>query len=127
MVKCFDYIFFRFTVSVRIRNIRAKTIERKLVFQHLIRLGFFHYVRNLIILLKNNFNLKAISKILGHAKEIVTADIYINNQDIIADGVTELKDYLKEVLPEDAENYIKEEKVYDHSDFDVTEAFKNSM
>lgn len=79
------------------------------------------------LLLKNNFNLKAISKILGHAKEIVTADIYINNQDIIADGVTELKDYLKEVLPEDAENYIKEEKMYDHSDFDVTEAFKNLM
>lgn len=78
-------------------------------------------------MLKNNFNLKAISKILGHAKEIVTADIYINNQDIIVDGVTELKDYLKDVLPEDVENYIKEEKMYDHSDFDVTEAFENLM
>ena len=46
------------------------------------------------LLLKNDFNLKAISKALGHAKEIVTADNYINNQENIADGVGELKNYI---------------------------------
>ena len=34
------------------------------------------------LLLKNEFNLKAISKILGHAKEIVTADNYIDMQGV---------------------------------------------
>ena len=40
------------------------------------------------LLLKNEFNLKAIPKMLGHAKEIVTADNYIDNHEIIADGVS---------------------------------------
>lgn len=32
------------------------------------------------LLMKNDFNLKANSKILGHAKEIVTADIYVDKR-----------------------------------------------
>lgn len=75
------------------------------------------------LLLKNDFNLKAISKTLGHAKEIVTADNYINNQEIIADGVGELKNYMSDVLPEETDGYQKENKLYDHSDFDVEKAF----
>ena len=77
------------------------------------------------LLLKNDFNLKAISKTLGHSKEIVTADNYINNQEIIADGVGELKDYMEEVLPEDTSGFLKEKKLYDHSDFDAEQVFSN--
>jgi site-specific recombinase XerD len=75
------------------------------------------------LLLKNDFNLKAISKTLGHAKEIVTADNYINNQEIIADGVGELKNYISDVLPEETSGCQKENKVYDHSDFKVEKVF----
>ena len=75
------------------------------------------------LLLKNDFNLKVISKTLGHAKEIVTADNYINNQEIIADGVGELKNYICDVLPEETSGCQKESKVYDHSDFKVEKVF----
>lgn len=75
------------------------------------------------LLMKNDFNLKAISKILGHAKEIVTADIYVDNREIIADGVVELKEYMEEVIPEKPVNFNETEKVFDHSDVDITAVF----
>lgn len=55
----------------------------------------------------------------------MTADIYINNREIIADGTGELKDYMEEVIPEKSKNYNEKEKVSDYSDFDVTAAFDN--
>lgn len=76
------------------------------------------------LLLKNNFNLKAISKVLGHAKEIVTADNYIDNQEIIADGVSELKEYMEDVIPQKPQNYNEEEKLFDCSDFEVPSVFE---
>ena len=75
------------------------------------------------LLMKNDFNLKAISKILGHAKEIVTADIYVDNREIITDGVAELKEYMEEVIPEKPVNFNGTEKVFDHSDVDITAVF----
>ena len=75
------------------------------------------------LLMKNDFNLKATSKILGHAKEIVTADIYVDNQEIIADGVGELKEYMDEVVPQRPTDFNEKERVFDYSDFDVTAAF----
>lgn len=75
------------------------------------------------LLMKNDFNLKAISKILGHAKEIVTADIYVDNREIITDGVAELKEYMEEVIPEKPVNFNETEKVFDHSDVDITAVF----
>lgn len=77
------------------------------------------------LLLKNEFNLKAISKILGHSKEIVTADNYIDNQEIIADGVTELVEYMDDVLPKEPQNYDEKEKLFDCTDFDISSVFDN--
>ncbi len=76
------------------------------------------------LLLKNNFNLKAISKVLGHAKEIVTADNYIDNQEIIADGVSELKEYMEDVIPQKPQNYNEKEKVFDCANFEVPSVFE---
>lgn len=76
------------------------------------------------LLLKNEFNLKAISKMLGHAKEIVTADNYIDNQEIIADGVTELEEYINEVLPNKSQNYNEEENIFDCTKFNITTEFE---
>lgn len=51
------------------------------------------------LLLKNEFNPKAVSKLMGHAKEIITMDVYGDNKGIIADGVPEMLDFMEEVLP----------------------------
>ena len=76
------------------------------------------------LLLKNDFNLKAISKMLGHSKEIVTADNYINNQEIIADGVMELVGYMEDVLPTKSIDYSETEKLYDYSSYGMSEVFE---
>ncbi len=76
------------------------------------------------LLMKNDFNLKAISKLLGHSKEIVTADNYIENCEIIADGVEELEEYLEDVLPQGMENYNETEQVYDCTNLFLVSAFE---
>ncbi len=52
------------------------------------------------ILLKNDFNPKAVSKLMGHAKELITMDVYGDNKGIIADCVDELKPFIDEVMPD---------------------------
>lgn len=73
------------------------------------------------LLLKEAFNPKAVSKLMGHAKEIITMDVYADNRGIIADGVPEIEEYMKEVLPnpEEIENFKKEllEIVVDITEF----------
>ena len=51
------------------------------------------------LLLKNNFNPKAVSKLMGHAKELITMDLYGDNRGIIADCVDELQPFIDEVMP----------------------------
>ena len=40
-----------------------------------------------------------LSKLMGHAKEIITIDVYGDNQGIIADCVPEIADFMEEVMP----------------------------
>ena len=40
-----------------------------------------------------------VSKLMGHAKEIITLDIYGDNAQIIADGVEEIQPFMNEVMP----------------------------
>lgn len=58
------------------------------------------------LLLKEEFNPKAVSKLMGHAKELITMDVYADNREIIADGVPEIEEYMKMVLPNMEENEI---------------------
>lgn len=51
------------------------------------------------LLLKNDFNPKAVSKLMGHAKEIITVDVYGDNKNIIEDAIPEISDYINEVIP----------------------------
>lgn len=55
------------------------------------------------LLLKNDFNPKAVSQWMGHAKEIITIDVYGDNSNIIEDGVPEINAYMETVLPEPEE------------------------
>ena len=55
------------------------------------------------LLLKNNFNSKAISKLMGHATDIITIDVYGDNDEIIADCVDELDSFIESVCQENNE------------------------
>ena len=46
------------------------------------------------ILLKNDFNPKALSKLMGHAKEIITIDVYGDNREIIEDCLENLEPFM---------------------------------
>ena len=50
------------------------------------------------ILLKSDFNPKAVAKLMGHAKEIVTIDVYGDNRQIIQDCVTEIESFIEEMM-----------------------------
>ncbi len=53
------------------------------------------------LLLKNDFSPKAVSKLMGHAKEIISVDVYGDNANIIPDEIPELLEFMDEVLPEE--------------------------
>lgn len=67
------------------------------------------------LLLKNNFSAKAVSTLLGHAKEIITFDVYGDNGEIIADCVDELNSFIYDVRPD------REVVIRDESDFCIDE------
>lgn len=52
------------------------------------------------LLLKNDFNPKAVSKLMGHSREIITMDVYGDNKGIIADGIPEMEEFMQEILPD---------------------------
>lgn len=51
------------------------------------------------LLLKQDFNPKAVSKLMGHAKEMITMDVYGDNANIIPEEIPELLSYMDEVMP----------------------------
>lgn len=66
----------------------------------------FHDLRHTFgtLLAKANFNLKAISELLGHASEIITHNVYIDKGEIIYDCLDTLNDYIAEVIDDSKEN-----------------------
>jgi integrase len=61
------------------------------------------------LLLRNDFSPKAVSKLMGHAKEIITMDVYGDNANIIPSEIPEMLEYMEEVMPELPENNADEE------------------
>lgn len=51
------------------------------------------------LLLKSDFNPKAVSKLMGHAKELITLGVYGDNSNIIPEEVPELLSYMEDVVP----------------------------
>ena len=66
------------------------------------------------LLLKENFNPKAVSLLLGHASEVITIDVYGENRNIIADGIPEIEEYMREVLPD-----LEQEKLFQQELLDI--------
>ena len=65
------------------------------------------------LLLKSDFNPKAVSKLMGHAKELITIDVYGDNQNIIPEEIPELTSYIDDVLPKKTDEYSMELEVLD--------------
>lgn len=66
------------------------------------------------ILLKNNYSAKAVSALLGHSKEIITVDVYGDNQKIIEDCLEELEPFIEEVIPPKEEYDFTEDNEYSY-------------
>ena len=65
------------------------------------------------LLLKNDFSPKAVSKLMGHAKENITMDVYGDNQEIIADDIWEISNCIEQVLPGQEESSQFQEELLD--------------
>lgn len=55
------------------------------------------------LLLKEDFSPKAVSRLMGHAKEIITLDVYGDKKSIIPEDIPELLAYMDEVVPKKEE------------------------
>ena len=65
----------------------------------------FHWKYFKQLLQENDFNPKAVSKLMGHAKEIITIDVYGDKQEIIEDCLEALEPFIDEVIPEEEEEF----------------------
>lgn len=74
----------------------------------------FHDLRHTFttLIVKSNFNAKAISQLLGHVSEIITIDVYTDNRQITIDCLDILEPFIENLIPEDEEKGL----VYDYSD-----------
>lgn len=65
------------------------------------------------MLLKQDFNPKAVFRLMGHAKELITMDIYGDNANIIPEEIPELNAYMDDVLPKKINDNKDEDKILD--------------
>lgn len=65
------------------------------------------------LLLKQDFNPKAVSKLMGHAKELITMDVYGDNVNIIPEEIPELLSYMEEVMPKRANTDSDKDEILD--------------
>ena len=65
------------------------------------------------LLLKSDFNPKAVSKLMGHAKELITVDVYGDNQNIIPEEIPELLSYMEDVMPKKNDTPNQQDKILD--------------
>ena len=76
----------------------------------------FHDLRHTYatLLAKAGLSVKAISTLLGHSTEIVTADVYIDTQTVIYDCLEILEPYIESVIPPQQDDI-----VYDYTNINV--------
>lgn len=106
-------------------NSRSKTFHHKyyktLLLENKLPNIRFHDLRHTYttLLLMNNYNLKAVSQILGHASEIITADVYFDKDKVIIDCTETINSYIKRVIPK----FVAKDQEYDCTDI----IFKKSI
>lgn len=60
------------------------------------------------ILIKNGFSIKAISKKMGHAKQLITVDVYGDKQEIMDGYLEKFNPFIDEVLPKPIKNELND-------------------
>ncbi len=82
----------------------------------------WRYIRNTYttILAKNDFSMKAIATLLGHATEIVTFANYTDKNEIICDCLDSLESFITDIIPD---NY--EENIVDCTDIETDVLMQN--
>lgn len=65
------------------------------------------------LLLKNEFNPKAVSNLMGHAKEIITIDVYGDNKVMAVDCTREIDMFINELHLKQIEMPMTEDKFFD--------------
>lgn len=65
---------------------------------------------HLVLVIEEKTQSQSSFKAMGHAKEIITLDVYADYKGIISDGVPEMETYMQEVLlkKEDKSDFIIE-------------------
>lgn len=89
----------------------------------------FHDLRHTYatLLLSENIDLKAISNSLGHAKSIISVDVYGDHRRIIADGVKEIIPFINEVLPADVLKRFEDQGAETADNFDTDVCFPQKL
>ena len=55
----------------------------------------------------------AVSKLMGHAKELITMDVYGDKRGIIADCLDELQSFIDDVMPKEEDEILMNSEVLD--------------
>ena len=82
----------------------------------------FHDLRHTYstLLIMNDYNLKAVSSLLGHASSIITIDVYTDKTKLAIDCLEELEPFIKSVIPKQKngqKNYTNLKKIININDF----------
>lgn len=78
------------------------------------------------ILAKNDFNMKAISVLLGHSSEMITFENYTDKNEIICDCLEDLEPFIESVIPQKSEKNIVDCTDIETDDI-MEKAFKDIM
>lgn len=68
----------------------------------------------------NDYNLKAVSSLLGHTSSIITIDVYTDKTKLAIDCLEELEPFIKSVIPKQKnsqKNYTNLKKIININDF----------
>lgn len=76
------------------------------------------------LLVNKNFNLKAISRLRGHASEIISVDVYTEKSRIINDCLNELEPFIESVAPKHNEDKQVIEEVLNNLENAICDLYK---
>lgn len=62
---------------------------------------------------------KAVSNLMGHAKEWITIDVYGDNAQLVSDNTDALDEFIKEIFTKDSRDQCLEEMQEKNLDFDI--------
>ena len=89
----------------------------------------FHDLRHTYatLLMKDDIDVKAISNSLGHAKTLITVDVYGDKQEIISDCVDDIQVFIDEMIDDEDQHRNKDDHGQDNTFTDPDEEFSEDL